>query len=256
MTQPPFSGQPQPVQGVTGGPPVLGGQISNDPSTGNVVIAPNPGNVLQIRKGSNPQSLQVYEYFHSNTDYARVALNTQTNGPYQLQVETAPSTVIRELDINANGALKLNSGNAPITLSANGNNGLVLNPNGIVLVGGQLQTGTVAVPSAANTLNLAGGTTAPFSIIFSIGGAQPWSFTPSNQFAPTATNTYDIGTITNRVRQIFLTSLDLSDLGQGNGAVATLPPTRGSAFGPAAAAAIGWMRFFSGGAAIYTPYWQ
>lgn len=102
MTQPPnppFSGIPQPVQGVTGGPPTLGGQLGNDPQTGNVVISPNPGNATQIRKGSSPQALQVYEYFNSNTDYSRLSLNSQAGGPFQLAVETAPPTVVRELDI-------------------------------------------------------------------------------------------------------------------------------------------------------------
>lgn len=103
--QPRFSGAPQPVSGVTGGPAVLGGQISNDPNDGSVVVAPNPGNVLQVRKGSQPTALQIYEYFHTNIDYARLALNSQANGPFQLSVETAPSSVIRDLQIGANGNL-------------------------------------------------------------------------------------------------------------------------------------------------------
>lgn len=110
MTQPPFSGAPVPVPGVTGGPPVLGGQIGNDPNDGSVVISPNPGQVLQVRKGNNPTALQVYEYFHTSTDYSRIALNSQTNGPFQLAVETAPTSVIRELDINANGVIRITGG--------------------------------------------------------------------------------------------------------------------------------------------------
>lgn len=113
--QPPSSGAPVPVAGVTGGPPVLGGQISNDPNTGNVVIAPNPGQVLQVRKGNNPTALQVYEYFHTNTDYSRIALNSQTNGPFSLAVETAPSTVIRALQLNANGNLLIATANVTLT---------------------------------------------------------------------------------------------------------------------------------------------
>lgn len=103
MTQPPFSGAPVPVSGVTGGPAVLGGQVSNDPSSGNVVISPNPGNALQIRKSSTPQAFQVYEYFNSNTDYSRISLNTQSGGPFQLAVETAPGSVIRDLQLIATG---------------------------------------------------------------------------------------------------------------------------------------------------------
>lgn len=119
--QPPSSGAPVPVAGVTGGPPVLGGQISNDPNTGNVVVAPNPGQVLQVRKGNTPTALQVYEYFHTNTDYSRIALNSQTNGPFSLAVETAPSTVIRALNISANGNIQLTAGGA-FLFGGNGSN--------------------------------------------------------------------------------------------------------------------------------------
>lgn len=105
--QPPFSGAPTPVSGVTGGPPVLGGQISNDPTTGNIVVAGNPGNVFQIRKGNTPQALQVYEYFHTNTDFSRLSLNAQTGGPFQLSVETLPASVIRDLQIIAPGIVSI-----------------------------------------------------------------------------------------------------------------------------------------------------
>lgn len=105
--QPINSGAPQPVAGVTGGPPVLGGQISNDPNDGSVVVSPNPGNVLQIRKGSQPTALQVYEYSHSPTDFSRLALNSQAGGPFQLAVETQPPTVVRDLQILAPGVVTI-----------------------------------------------------------------------------------------------------------------------------------------------------
>lgn len=117
MTQPaapPNSGAPQPVQGVTGGPAVFGGQISNDPNDGSIVVAPNPGNVFQLRKGNNPQALQIYERFTSNTIYTRLGFYAQLNGPFLITTEFsggAPQGA-RELDINAGTTLKLQQASA------------------------------------------------------------------------------------------------------------------------------------------------
>jgi hypothetical protein len=107
MTQPIHSGAPLPVFGVTGGPPVLGGQIGNDPSSGNIVITPTPGNATQIRKGAIPQTFQVYEYFNSNTDFSRISVNTQAGGPFQVAVETQPPSVIRDLQILTPGVVTI-----------------------------------------------------------------------------------------------------------------------------------------------------
>src|SRR5215469_6084637 len=101
MTQPPNSGAPQPVQGVTGGPPVLGGQIGNDPSSGNVVINPNPGNAVEIKK--SPSAFNVYEYFNSNTDNSRLTLATALGGPDVMGIVSAPTSVNRDLQIVASG---------------------------------------------------------------------------------------------------------------------------------------------------------
>jgi len=101
MTQPPNSGAPQPVQGVTGGPPVLGGQIGNDPNTGNVVINPNPGNAVEIKK--SPSAFNVYEYFNSNTDNSRLTLATALGGPDVMGIVSAPTSVNRDLQIVASG---------------------------------------------------------------------------------------------------------------------------------------------------------
>jgi hypothetical protein len=102
MTQPLFSGAPQPVQGVTGGPAVLGGQIGNDPNTGNVVINPAPGNAVEIRK--SPSAFNVYEYFNSNTDNVHITLATALGGPETIGVIAAPSTVSRDLQIVTSGS--------------------------------------------------------------------------------------------------------------------------------------------------------
>jgi hypothetical protein len=99
MTQPINSGQPLPVAGVTGGPGISQGTASIDPDTGALVIHPDPANVTQFRKGNIPQSIQIYEYFNTNTDYSRVAINANTGGPFQLSVETAPGSVPRNLQI-------------------------------------------------------------------------------------------------------------------------------------------------------------
>lgn len=98
MTQPINSGAPQPVQGVTGGPGINQGTASVDPGTGALVFHPQPANVVQVR-GSTPGAFQVYEYFHTNTDFARLSLNAQVGGPFQLAVETQPPTVHRGLQI-------------------------------------------------------------------------------------------------------------------------------------------------------------
>lgn len=107
MNAPPNSGQPTPVQGVTGGPPVLGGAIQQDPVTGAIILTPNPANVVQIRKGASPQALQIYEYFNSPTDFSRLSLNTSPSG-YQIAIESQPPSVVRPLDIIANGPVRIN----------------------------------------------------------------------------------------------------------------------------------------------------
>ena len=107
IANPPFSGQPAPVAGVTGGPTLVPGQVSLDTGTGNLVVHPD-NNVTQYRKGAVPQALQVYESFTSNTVYRRIALNTNTNGPFQLRVEMNP-TNFESLDIDnaANGLVQI-----------------------------------------------------------------------------------------------------------------------------------------------------
>jgi hypothetical protein len=107
----PLSGIPTPVAGVTGGQGLPQGVASVDGGTGNVVIAP-PSNVVQQRKGDIPQSFQNYEYFHSNTDFVRIALQTATGGPEFIGVQAAPLTVLRDLIIGTTGNLRLNSGNS------------------------------------------------------------------------------------------------------------------------------------------------
>ena len=155
MTQPIGAGQPKPVQGVTGGPGLPQGVASVDGTTGNVVISP-PNNAIQIRKTDSPQSLQLYEYFHNATDFARLALNAQTGGPFELAVETDPTSVIRGLDISAGGTLFINTSSVQINTSVQINNAnLVVTgaPNGGGIIEGTelagqflLLTGTQATP--------------------------------------------------------------------------------------------------------------
>lgn len=120
MTQPINSGAPQPVSGVTGGPPVLGGQIGNDPNSGNVVINPNPGNAVEVR--ASPSTFNVYEYFHTSTDNVRIALETALNGPEFIGIRTAPPAIARDLQIGTTGNLILQAGSGTQwTISTTGN---------------------------------------------------------------------------------------------------------------------------------------
>jgi hypothetical protein len=89
--------------GVTGGPGINQGTASVDPDTGALVIHPDPANVTQFRKGGTPQAIQIYEYFNTNADYSRVAINALAGGPFQLDVETAPGGVARNLQIASQG---------------------------------------------------------------------------------------------------------------------------------------------------------
>lgn len=107
MTQQIFSGAPLPVSGVTGGPGLPQGVASVDGTTGNVQISP-PSNTIQQKKGASPQSLQVYEFDGGPTSFARLALNAQTGGPFQLAVEVQPPGTIRALQINSNSSITLN----------------------------------------------------------------------------------------------------------------------------------------------------
>jgi hypothetical protein len=111
MTQPINSGAPTPVQGVTGGPGLPSGVAGVEGSTGNVVITP-PSNTFQLRKGDSPQALQVYEFYHSQTDNVRIELATAVGGPEFIGVRAAPAGVIRNLRVGTTGDLILNTGSA------------------------------------------------------------------------------------------------------------------------------------------------
>lgn len=102
------AGKPVPVMGVTGGPAVLNGTISQEPGSGSLILASNPSNVVQVRKGSSPQSFQVYEYYVSNSDFSRIAINTQAGGPFQIALESQPPGIVRALDIVSNGPVRIN----------------------------------------------------------------------------------------------------------------------------------------------------
>jgi hypothetical protein len=161
MTQP-GSGIPQPVPGVTGGQGLPQGVASVEGSTGNVVITP-PSNVIQVRKGVIPQSLQVYEYFNNNTDFSRIALNAQTGGPFQLSVETDPSSVVRGLEINAGGTLFINTDAVQVNTSMQVNGNLVV--TGVPNTGGIVQT----VELSAQFALLTGTQATPLAGVFALG---------------------------------------------------------------------------------------
>jgi hypothetical protein len=108
-----FSGIPAPVQGVTGGQGLPQGTASIEGSTGNVVITP-PSNVLQLRKGAIPQSLQIYETYSSATDYIRLSVSSNTGGPFRIRTEEAGSGVARPLNLGAG-----NTDNWQITTAGN-----------------------------------------------------------------------------------------------------------------------------------------
>lgn len=166
--QPISAGAPVPVQGVTGGPGLPQGVASVDGSTGNVVITP-PNNTIQVRKTDSPQALQLYEFFHTNIDFARLSLNAQTGGPFQLAVETAPSGLIRGLQINAGGSLFINTSSLIVNTSQQINGNLLV--TGTFPAAGIIQaieltsqfaifTGTQAIPTGSN-LGLGNLTAAP-----------------------------------------------------------------------------------------------
>jgi hypothetical protein len=190
VTQPPGSGQPKPVQGVTGGPGLPQGVASVDGSTGNVVISP-PNNTVQFRKTDSPQALQIYEYFHSTIDFARVSINAQTGGPFELAVETEPPGVVRGLDISAGGSLFINTDNVIVNTSVqiNGN---------LVVAGAPAASGIVqAVQLSSQYALLTGTQVTPLAGVVGLGNLT----TPP---AGGATNTLDwvisIGTANYRVR--------------------------------------------------------
>jgi hypothetical protein len=162
MTQPVGSGAPAPVQGVTGGPGLPQGVASVDGTTGNVVISP-PNNTVQFRKTDSPQSLQIYEYFHNPTDFARVSLNAQTGGPFQLAVETEPPSVIRGLEINAGGTLFINTDAVQVNTSFQVNGNLVV--AGVPNTGGIVQTVELATQFAL----LTGTQATPVAGVFGLG---------------------------------------------------------------------------------------
>jgi hypothetical protein len=47
-----------------------------------------------------------------------------------------------------------------------------------------------------------------------------------------------------------------SEVGQGNGAASVLPLQRGTGFGPAGGAGVGWVKFMVGATVCYFPYWN
>lgn len=163
MTQPIFSGAPTPVQGVTGGPGLPQGVASVDGSTGNVQISP-PNNTTQFKKGSVPQSLQVWESDAGPTNFQRISLNAQTGGPFQLAVEVQPPGTIRDLQIIATGNIIVNTNILPSTnntanIGSVTNQFLKLFVNNIGLNGsaganaGPTFFGSTGAPSAATGVN-------------------------------------------------------------------------------------------------------
>ena len=135
MTQPINSGAPTPVQGVTGGPGLPQGVAGVEGDTGNVVITP-PSNTFQLRKGDSPQALQVYEFYHSQTDNVRIELLTATGGPEFIGVRAAPAGTIRNLQVGTTGDMFLQAGGAT-RITITGTTGLVTIP--IFQIASQLQ---------------------------------------------------------------------------------------------------------------------
>lgn len=111
MTQPINSGAPIPVQGVTGGPGLPVGAASIDGTTGNIVLTP-PSNTIQQKKTDSPQAFQIYEFFHSDSDFVRISLATATGGPEFIGVEVFPAGVLRDLVVGTSGSLFLSAGAA------------------------------------------------------------------------------------------------------------------------------------------------
>jgi hypothetical protein len=134
MTQPLGSGAPVPVSGVTGGPGLPQGVASVDGGTGNVIISP-PSNTIEQKKTDAPQALLVYEFFHSNTDFVRVGLQTQTNGPEFIGVTVAPSGVLRDLVVGTSGNLRFAPGSG-VTWIMDNTGLLYPNNNGLTDLGG------------------------------------------------------------------------------------------------------------------------
>jgi len=100
MTQPPNSGAPLPVAGVTGGPGLNQGAASIDSGSGNIVLTP-PGNAVEIKKA--PSAFNVYEFFNTNADNVRLTMQTASGGPEFIGIVAAPTSVTRDLQIGASG---------------------------------------------------------------------------------------------------------------------------------------------------------
>jgi len=148
MTQPIGSGAPTPVQGVTGGPGIPSGVGGVEQPSGNVVFTP-PSNTFQLRKGSSPQALQVYEFYNSPTDNVRIELAAATGGPEFIGVRAAPSGVVRVLIVGSTGNIQIAPSNTgtPIIISTTS----FTLPVGTVLVAPNgVQTGNTTV--AGNSL--------------------------------------------------------------------------------------------------------
>lgn len=155
--QPFNAGAPQPVMGVTGGPGINSGTASVDPGSGALVFHPQPANVVQVR-GSTPGAFQVYEYFHTNTDFSRLTLEAQAGGPFIIAVETDPTTVIRDLDINTPGNVVITPGGS-ISLNGTGVgvagnfqvNGASQFQSNVTIVGTTQFTGNITIGAASGT---------------------------------------------------------------------------------------------------------
>lgn len=251
--QPPQSGAPTPVMGVTGGPGINNGTASIDPSNGALVFHPQPANVVQVR-GSTPGAFQVYEYFHTNTDFSRLTLEAQTGGPFIIAAETDPTTVIRGIDLNTAG------GPLIVTASQTQFSSDIVAGGNITASGGVVNATTINPGS--NVLNIVGSPSAsPFSIIFSIGGTQPWAFLPNFAFTPTAGDAYDLGQPATGIRNAYFAGRVHFDNApeQPNGTT-NLQLTgifnRGTnGLGSINANPSGIMHFQANGADIYWPYW-
>lgn len=204
MTQPPFSGAPAPVQGVTGGPGLPQGVASVDGTTGNVIVAP-PNNTIQFKKTDTPQSLQVYEYSHSTTDFARISLNAQTGGPFQLAVETAPAGTLRDLailspqNINVTAATTVTIASQAGATAISGTNGVNLTTSGTGGIG--ITSAQLVNIQAQTSINL---TTVTSHMILTVQGVgnriilktqntDRWHILDTGHLVTPTDNSYDIG---------------------------------------------------------------
>jgi hypothetical protein len=153
--------------------------------------------------------------------------------------------------------------NGPLTVAAANTavfSGAVTCQSTLSVTGGSFLTGSVSMGAAAAIVWPSGGQ-------FSDGGG---GYVAANKLTVTTLAVATLAVNTNVTTPLIMSGYGIlcqgtapvgtgvgfgGNVGQGNGAIATLPLSRGSGFGPASPGGIGWVQFNINGSTCYFPYW-